>query len=81
MGLVSGARYTGYAGRPGLIGTIQAAAGEVARELVRSGLRGGFLSDLPEDVAERLLAGAIRISVPAGALSTATARARASSWS
>ena len=31
-------------------------------------LRDGFLANLPEDVAERLLAEAIRISVPAGAL-------------
>ena len=54
--------------RPGLIGTIQARPVTVLEELVRSGSRGGFLSDLPEDVAERLLAGAIRISVPAGAL-------------
>ena len=37
-------------------------------EFVRGGARGGFFSDLPEDVAERLLAGAIRITVPAGAL-------------
>lgn len=37
-------------------------------DLPREGSRGGFLSTLPEDAAERLLAGAIRIRVPAGAL-------------
>ena len=40
----------------------------VLDEFVRGGLRRGFFKDLPEDVAERLLAEAIRISVPAGAL-------------
>ena len=42
--------------------------GDVIDEFVRDGLRGGFLFALPEDAAQRLLAGAIRISVPAGAL-------------
>ncbi len=37
-------------------------------ELAQEGSRGGFLSALPEDAAKRLMAGAIRISVPAGAL-------------
>lgn len=38
------------------------------RELVREGLREGFLSTLPEDAAEQLLAEAIRMTVPAGAM-------------
>ncbi|HEX9124543.1 MAG TPA: Crp/Fnr family transcriptional regulator [Actinomycetota bacterium] len=37
-------------------------------ELVRDGLQGGFLFSLPRHAAERLLAEAIRIRVPAGAL-------------
>jgi CRP/FNR family transcriptional regulator len=37
-------------------------------ELTRDGLRGGFLLALPRDAAGRLLAEAIRINVPAGAL-------------
>jgi CRP/FNR family transcriptional regulator len=36
--------------------------------LVRDGLRGGFLAALPPAAAERLLADAIRINVPAGAV-------------
>lgn len=36
--------------------------------LARGEPRGGFLSTLPEEAAGRLLAGAIRISVPAGAI-------------
>jgi CRP/FNR family transcriptional regulator len=61
--------YTGSrGGDQGLIGTIQAPSETVLEELVRGGARGGFFSDLPKDVAERLLAGAIRITVPTGAL-------------
>jgi CRP/FNR family transcriptional regulator len=41
---------------------------DVLEELDSEGSRGGFLSALPEDAAERLLAEAIRIRVPAGAL-------------
>ena len=37
-------------------------------DLARDGLEGGFLAALPAAVAERLLAEAIRINVPAGAL-------------
>ncbi len=37
-------------------------------ELARDGLEGGFLVSLPRDAAERLLAEAIRINVPAGAV-------------
>jgi CRP/FNR family transcriptional regulator len=37
-------------------------------ELARDGLQGGFLVSLPRDAAERLLAEAIRINVPAGAV-------------
>ncbi len=37
-------------------------------ELTREGLRGGFLSALPPEAAERLITEAIRINVPAGAL-------------
>lgn len=37
-------------------------------ELVRNGLRGGFLFTLPKDAVERVLAQVIRISVPPGAL-------------
>jgi CRP/FNR family transcriptional regulator len=37
-------------------------------EFARDGLRGGFLFTLPHDAVERLLAEAIRINVPAGAL-------------
>ncbi len=37
-------------------------------ELARDGLAGGFLGSLPADTAERLLADAIRINVPAGSL-------------
>lgn len=42
--------------------------GDMLDELARDGLQGGFLFELPQDAAERLLTGAIRISVPAGAL-------------
>jgi CRP/FNR family transcriptional regulator len=38
------------------------------QDLARDGLREGFLFALPVDAAERLLAEAIRINVPAGAL-------------
>ncbi|MEW6058984.1 MAG: Crp/Fnr family transcriptional regulator [Actinomycetota bacterium] len=41
---------------------------DVLESLPREELRGSFLSTLPEDAAERLLAGAIKITVPAGAL-------------
>ncbi len=37
-------------------------------DLPQEGSRGGFLSALPKEAAKSLLAGAIRISVPAGAL-------------
>jgi CRP/FNR family transcriptional regulator len=37
-------------------------------DLERDGLQGGFLVSLPRDAAERLLAEAIRINVPAGAV-------------
>jgi CRP/FNR family transcriptional regulator len=37
-------------------------------EVAHSGAPGGFLSALPENAARRLLAGALRITVPAGAL-------------
>jgi CRP/FNR family transcriptional regulator len=40
----------------------------VVDDLVHDGLRGAFLSSLPRAAAERLLVGAIRISVPAGAV-------------
>jgi len=40
----------------------------VLDEHAHGGVRSGFLSALPENTARRLLAGAIRISVPAGAL-------------
>lgn len=44
-----------------------AGPGELAA-LARDGLRGGFLAALPPAAAERLLAEAIRINVPAGAV-------------
>ena len=41
---------------------------DVLDDLVRDGLRGGFLFALPRSAAERLLAQAVRISVPTGSL-------------
>jgi CRP/FNR family transcriptional regulator, cyclic AMP receptor protein len=55
-------------GDRGWIVTIRARSETVLEEIVRAGSRGGFLSELPQDVADRLVAGAIRITVPAGAL-------------
>jgi CRP/FNR family cyclic AMP-dependent transcriptional regulator len=42
--------------------------GQDVRELIGAGLDHGFLVDLPEAAADRLLADAIRIDVPAGAI-------------
>jgi CRP/FNR family transcriptional regulator len=41
---------------------------DVFDDLPPEGWRGGFLSSLPEEAARSLLAGAIRISIPAGAI-------------
>jgi CRP-like cAMP-binding protein len=53
---------------PDLVGRYRAGTADVLDELHRRGVRDGFLFALPTETAERIRAGAIRISVPAGAM-------------